>query len=121
MMNNNGARTALITVCGALLTIPLAALAQGRNIPPSVLRLVGKISTEVLNPLIALMFAVALAIFIYGVMMYIWNPDNEELRSNGKRSMFWGIIGMVIMVSVFGIMRFIITSIGADPALMEYV
>jgi hypothetical protein len=35
--------------------------------------------------------------------------------------MFWGIIGMFVMVSVFGIMRFIISSIGADAALMNYV
>ena len=35
--------------------------------------------------------------------------------------MLWGVVGMFIMVSVFAIMRFIISSIGADPTLMDYV
>lgn len=90
-------------------------------IPPSVLAFVGKISTEILNPLIAMMFAIATVYFFYGVAHYIWDPDNEESRTKGRVGMFWGIIGMFIMVAVFGIMRFLISSIGADPSLMDYV
>lgn len=89
--------------------------------PPPVLQLIGLMSTRILNPIIAIMFAAALASFMYGIVLYIWNPDNEELRETGRKSMFWGIIGMFVMVSVFGIMRFIISSIGADAALMNYV
>jgi hypothetical protein len=104
-----------------VVSLPLPAFAQAPNIPPTVLKFVGKISTEILNPLIALMFAVALLVFIWGVARYIWSPDDPGLRESGRKSMLWGIIGMVIMVSVFGIMRFIISSIGADPGLLNYV
>ncbi|OGZ17373.1 MAG: hypothetical protein A2494_00715 [Candidatus Lloydbacteria bacterium RIFOXYC12_FULL_46_25] len=62
-----------------------------------------------------------MAYFVYGVVSYIWNPDNEEAREKGRSSMFWGVIGMFIMVSVFGIMKFLISSIGADMNLMNYV
>ena len=103
------------------LVLPSVASAQAQNIPPTVLQFVGNVSTQILNPLIALMFALAMGIFIWGVLQYIWSPDNEEARSKGQKSMFWGVIGMLIMVSVFGIVRFIITSIGADPALLNYV
>jgi uncharacterized membrane protein YidH (DUF202 family) len=99
----------------------LPMTAEAANIPPTVLAFVGKISTNILNPLIALMFGLAVLYFIYGVLQYIWNPDNEDARETGRRSMIWGIIGMFIMVSVFGIMRLIISSIGADAALMDYV
>ncbi|OGZ06954.1 MAG: hypothetical protein A2942_01315 [Candidatus Lloydbacteria bacterium RIFCSPLOWO2_01_FULL_50_20] len=100
--------------------LPNIAHAQTRP-PDSVLVLVGKISTEILNPIIAIMFSLALAYFIYGVAAYLWNPENEEARTTGKRGMLWGVIGMFIMVSVFGIMQFLIRSIGADPNLMKYV
>ncbi|SRR3989339_1420092 len=98
-----------------------AAAEAAAVIPPSVLTFVGKISTEILNPIIAMMFAFAMAYFVYGVVSYIWNPDNEEAREKGRSSMFWGVIGMFIMVSVFGIMKFLISSIGADMNLMNYV
>lgn len=101
--------------------LPNVAEAQTPPIPASVKTFVGKISTEILNPLIALMFAVATMYFFYGIAVYIWNPDNEEAREKGRIGMFWGIIGMFVMVSVFGIMKFIISSIGADTALMNNV
>jgi len=99
---------------------PAAALAQV-TIPPTVLALVGKFSTTILNPIIAILFAVALASFVYGVVLYIWNPDNEQLREKGRWNMFWGIIGLTIMVSVFAIMRFIISSIGGGGEVMNYI
>lgn len=111
----------LVALPALALGVPSLALAQARNIPPTVLNFVGKFSTEILNPIIALLFAVGMFIFIWGVAAYIWNPENEEARTNGRKNMLWGIIGMLIMVSVFGIMRFIITSIGADEALLDYV
>jgi len=90
-------------------------------IPAEVLTFVGLISTNILNPLIALMFGLATAYFIFGVVQYVWDPDNEEARAKGQRSMIWGIIGMVIMVSVFAIMRILIATIGADVGVMNYV
>lgn len=101
--------------------LPEVAEAGPPPIPAPVLTFIGKISTEILNPLIAIMFAVATAYFFYGVAGYLWNPDNEEMREKGKISMFWGVIGMFIMITVFGILRFIIDSTGANPGLMNYV
>lgn len=101
--------------------LPAVAEAAPPPIPASVLTFVGKISTEILNPLIAIMFAVASVYFFYGVAHYIWNPDNEEARESGRKSMLWGLVGMFIMVAVFGIMKFLISSVGGDPTLMNYV
>ena len=103
------------------LLLPSVAYAQGTPVPPTVLVFIGKISTNILNPIIAIMFALAAVYFFYGVAAYIWNPNNEEAREKGRKGMLWGIVGMFIMVSVFGIMRFLISSIGADSALMNYV
>ena len=100
--------------------LPMMAFAA-TTVPPAVLTFVGKISTNILNPIIAILFALAFTYFVWGVAKYIWNPDSEEARTTGQKAMLWGVIGMFIMVSVFGIMRFLISSIGADSALMNYV
>ena len=67
--------------------------------------LLGKIAKQIVNPLITLMFAVAVVFFIYGVVEFISASDNEEARTTGKQHMIWGIIGIFIMVSVWGIMN----------------
>lgn len=104
----------------AQMSIPHIAMAQVA-IPANVKDFIGRISTNILNPLILLMFGLATLYFIYGVLQYIWNPDNAEARETGRQSMIWGVVGMFIMVSVFGIMRFLISSSGADATLMDYV
>ena len=96
-------------------------VAEAAAIPGPVLAFIAKVSTNILNPIIALMFGLAMVYFVFGVVKYIWNPDNEQAREEGRRSMIWGIVGMFIMVSVFGIMRAIISTIGADAALMDNV
>jgi len=58
-----------------------------------------------MSPIIALMFAVAMIFFIYGVVEFIGAADKEEARTKGKQHMVWGIIGIFIMVSVWGIMN----------------
>jgi len=59
----------------------------------------------ILNPLILLMFAIALVVFLWGVVQYIKDSDSEQSRSIGGRHMLWGIFGMFIMVSVYGILQ----------------
>ncbi len=69
--------------------------------------LLNKISEFVINPIIYLMFAVAFVVFIWGLVQFATHLDNEEARSTGVKHMIWGVIGMVIMVSVRGIVNLI--------------
>ncbi len=78
----------------------------------SVVTLMKSVDKVILNPLIKLLFALAMVYFIYGLARYLLSPDNEEIRKSSKSSMLWGIIGMFIMVAVFGIMSMILTSLG---------
>ncbi|MCA9353676.1 hypothetical protein KC842_02280 [Candidatus Nomurabacteria bacterium] len=82
--------------------------------PPAVVKeIVGKINAYIINPLIILMFAVALIIFLYGVIEFI-AIKTDQARKNGKNHMLWGVIGMFIMVSVFTILRIIANTVGSD-------
>ncbi|PCI20192.1 hypothetical protein COB64_02680 [Candidatus Wolfebacteria bacterium] len=76
--------------------------------------LVRAINKTIINPLILLLFAAAVVYFIYGVVMFLINADNDEKRATGKSHMLWGIVGMTIMIAVFGIMRVIIASFGIE-------
>lgn len=60
------------------------------------------------------MFVVAVLIFLYGLVEFLAQANNEEIRNIGKRHMLWGIIGIAIMISVFGIMQLIISTLGVN-------
>jgi len=78
-------------------------------------QLVQVVSVEILNPVIGLLFAVALVYFIYGVVTFIANADNEAAREKGKQHMLYSIIGLVIMVGVWGILQLIVNSLNLTP------
>lgn len=50
-----------------------------------------------------LLFLAALTWFIWGVVEFIRNSDNQEKRKQGRSKMLWGIIALFVMVSYLGI------------------
>lgn len=80
----------------------------------SIVTLMKSINRVIINPLIVLLFALAMVYFIYGLVRYLLSPDNEEVRKSSKEHMLWGIIGMFIMVSVFGILSIIMNTFGIE-------
>lgn len=71
-----------------------------------------KLNTYLVNPAIYFFVVLAVAIFIYGIFEYIRDAGSSDGREKGQQHMFWGIIGLSIMVSVFLIMRIILGSLG---------
>lgn len=74
-----------------------------------------KINEVILNPLIVLLFAVALVTFLWGVFQYVVMQDSENAHEQGRNHMFWGLIGMFIMFSVFAIIRIVTGTFGITP------
>ncbi len=82
---------------------------------PFISDLLQKISNHIISPIIAIAFSLAFLVFVYGVFGMISSQGDTEKRENGKKSIMWGVIGMVIMLSVFGIMNLIVNTIpGAE-------
>ncbi len=57
----------------------------------------------VIYPIVELMFAVAVIVFVYGVFEMIVHGDDSEARTKGRNSMIGGIIGIFVMVSAWAI------------------
>lgn len=74
--------------------------------------LLNKISDQIINPIILLLFVLALLYFIWGVTQYVIKADSDEQREQGKQHMIWGVVGMFIMVAVYGIIGIIKNTIG---------
>lgn len=76
--------------------------------------LLNKINEFILNPLIVLLFAVALLIFFVGMIQFIRSASADSGREEGKRKIVYGLIGMFVMVSAYGLIRIVLSTFGID-------
>ena len=74
--------------------------------------LILKINALIINPLIILLLAIAAVVFIWGVVQFVWGMGGEEDRVKGKRHMIWGIVGIFVMIGVFGILAILMNTLG---------
>lgn len=79
--------------------------------------LVDRINEVILFPLITLMLAIALLVFLYGAFEYVLSAGNDQVRTKGKQHLLWGIIGMAVMVSAYGILTIAASTFGVADRL----
>src|SRR3989344_7401167 len=62
--------------------------------------------------LIPLAFMLALFFFFYGVAKYIWSAGTD--KDEGKKIMYWGVIALFVMSSIWGIIYFMRGELGIN-------
>jgi len=78
----------------------------------NITELLNKINQYVLNPIIILLFAVAFLVFFWGIFQFISSETADAGRDEGKRKIFWGLFGMFVMFSAYGLIRLILDTFG---------
>ena len=88
---------------------PLASFAVAGG--PTADTLIDKIAgwIDVLTPIVV---ALALLYFFYGLAIYILKAGDEEKRKEAKGIMIYGIIALFVMVSVWGLVGILVSSVG---------
>lgn len=69
--------------------------------------IIGRFVDYIIDPLILIVFSAGFFLFLWGLVNFLWNIDEGGENTAGKQHMIWGIVGMVIMVSVYGIISMI--------------
>lgn len=77
---------------------------------------IGNVDNMIINPLIGLLFALAIVYFLYGVFEFLSNQANEEKKTTGKSHMMWGIIGITIMMGVWTILSIVLNTLGINKS-----
>lgn len=73
------------------------------------------------NSIIPLIFALALAMFIWGVVQFVLNSDEEAKKEKGRQFMLWGIIALTVMVSVWGLVAILGKTFGIETNVLPQV
>ena len=74
---------------------------------------IAPIVSNIVNPVIWLLFCLATVVFVYSVLKMVIKGEDAEAREASKKSILYGIIGMFIMLSAWGIVYLISNTIGA--------
>lgn len=75
-----------------------------------------RIITYVIDPALRVIFTLGLLMFIWGIIEFLWGVKDGKADEKGKSHMVYGLLGMLIMVSVYGIIALIINSFGLQTS-----
>lgn len=107
---------------------PVIAWAQGSvgtttgTISPTACGTVGTISSiqgficklnEILSAILPFLLALGIVYFVWGVVTYVIASD-EEAKKTGRNRMIYGIIGLVVIVGVWGLVKLVTNSFGLN-------
>ena len=74
--------------------------------------LLNSINRLIINPIIILAFAVALLVFFWGLVQFIMSETADAKRKDGSKKIIYGLLGMFVMISAYGIIRLILDTFG---------
>ena len=79
-------------------------------------KFIANVDNMIINPLIGFLFALAIAFFLYGVLEFFMNQENEEKKTTGKSHMIWGVVGITIMLGVWTILSIVLNTLGISKS-----
>ncbi|HNW71791.1 MAG TPA: pilin [Candidatus Paceibacterota bacterium] len=68
---------------------------------------------EILNTIIPILIVLGVVYFVWGVITYMIN-DDEEAKKRGKNKIIYGIIGLVVIVGMWGLVKIITSTFDLD-------
>ncbi len=97
----------------ALSFTPALALAQTSPAAGQVDNLFQKLSGYI-NQAIALLFAVATLVFLFGVIQYVIAGGDEKKGATARSYMLYGIVGLAVMAAAWGLVNLLVNTFGGD-------
>ena len=74
--------------------------------------LLNYVTCTIQSSVIPLIFGLALVSFLWGVVQYVINSDEEAKKEQGRQFMLWGIIGLAVMSAVWGLVAVLGNTLG---------
>ena len=96
-------------ILGVFLLSPISVFAQtGLSLAGNTVAQVSAIVAQ----LVPLLVSIAVLLFLWGIVKFIANVGDEEGRKAGKSLMIWGMVGLFVMISFWGIIGYVQQSLG---------
>ena len=94
-----------------LISFALPAIAFGQQLQN--INLLVTSATNILNKLVPFAIGLGLVVFLFGIVRYVTAGAGED-KAAARNLMIYGIIALFVMVSVWGLVNFIGSSLGIN-------
>ncbi len=95
-----------------VLAIPFIALADSSG--ATTIKDIIIDATSIVKLVINLLMPLALAVFLWGVVKYIFSSGDEEKRKTAKDYIIYGLIGLFVLVAFVGIINVVASTLGVS-------
>lgn len=68
---------------------------------------------ELLGALLPFLIAIGVVVFVWGVIQFVISSD-EEAKTKGRDRIIYGIIGLVVIVGLWGLVRLVTNTFGLN-------
>lgn len=75
---------------------------------------VNAIFGKIVTPIINFLFIAAFVYFVWGIVIFLKNADNDTERTKGKKRIVWGLAGFMVMFGAYTIMQIIVNTLDLD-------
>jgi len=69
---------------------------------------------NILNDIVPILMVLATVVFLWGVMQFIYYADNEEKRASGKMFIIYGLIGLFVIIAMWGLVAVLVSTFGLE-------
>lgn len=73
--------------------------------------IVGIINTVI----VPVIFALAFLVFVWGLFKFVRDAGDEAKRAEGRQFILWGLLGIVMLFSVWGFVNLLLSTLGIMP------
>ncbi|MBI2673723.1 MAG: hypothetical protein HYX23_00360 [Candidatus Zambryskibacteria bacterium] len=94
----------------ALALAPALVFAQSLSNIQTLVQSIGRL----VNLALPIVVGIALLAFFWGLVKFIFAQGDETAKADAKKIMLWGLIALFVMISVWGLVRFIGTALGVN-------
>ncbi|KKU67316.1 MAG: hypothetical protein UX89_C0016G0019 [Parcubacteria group bacterium GW2011_GWA2_47_16] len=71
---------------------------------------------NIIDAVIPFLVGLAVMLVIYGIVGFISHAADEEKRTEAKNFIIWGIIGIFVMISIWGFVNILVKTFNLDPS-----
>jgi len=85
----------------------------------SVAGIINWASCLLIKTVVPFLFSLATVAFIWGVIQFYLNPENEEKRKKGKSFIVGGLIALFVMVTMWGLVNVLVVTFGGTNTIPQ--